>query len=263
MTNAGIAEQVIDFYGNNPDKMENGDLGTSLANIAADYMPDIQYGLSGYDGELPLPENIAQPERTNIEWFLQALGKHPETYGTVIGAQEEYTAVALDYVINDVGGTDDEIVDAVQNASEAGGQVAGILNEGRATAVFDEQIASDEEFNGRLDTGTQWAQRIAGVGTDLMAEKLPVAGTITGWAAEDLITEVSEELRRDQSDEAAKDANDIYSAGEVRVEDTAEAAARMAAESNGNLDEQTIDRIASAVRREARTGHDSGVEFHP
>ncbi|MGP3968131.1 hypothetical protein [Streptomyces sp. 6N223] len=261
MQNADIAARVIDFYGDNPDKMENGELGTSLANIAADYMPDIQYGLSGFGAELPLPENIAQPQRSNIEWFVQALGQDPEAYGTVIRAQEEYTAVALDYVINDVGGTDDEIVDAVENASEAGGQVAGILNQGRAEAVFDERIASDEEFNGHLDTGTQWAQRIAGVGTELMAEKLPVAGTITGWAAEDLINEVSEELRRDNSSEAAKDANDVYSAGEVRVEDTAEAAARMAAESNGNLDEQAIERIASAVRREARTGHNDGVEF--
>jgi hypothetical protein len=259
--NAAIGERVINFYGDNPDKMESGELIGSLANIAADYMSDIQYSLTQYEEALPLQENIAQPDRGNVQWLLEGLGKDPEAYGTVIMAQEQYTAMAVDYVINDVGGSEDGIVANVEDASEAGGQVAGILNEGRGKAVFDEGLATEEEYNGAVDRGFQWAQRIADVGIGEL-EKFPVVGTITAWATEDLMTYLSEDgLRREASTDAASNANDVYTQGEVRVEDATQAAARAAAEANGDLDQETIDRIGDSARRWARTGHGNGVEF--
>jgi hypothetical protein len=253
-----IAERLIDLYGEHPDEVGQGDFVNSLGNIAAAYMPDIQFSISGSDN-LPVGEHVAEPDRANTKWFLEALGKDPEAYGTVLHAQEAYTAVALDYVINDVD--DGNMALRVENVSQAGGEVAGILSEARATAVFDSAIAEDEEFNNNLETGSKWAQRIVGAGIGLFSENVPVAGTIAGWAAEDLIAEMEEGLQQDRSGEAARDAHEVHTQGEVRAEDAADAAATAAASKNGNLGQQTIIDIGEAARRGARTGHGDGVRF--
>jgi hypothetical protein len=252
---ANVARQVVEFYGTNPDAVAGGGLSQSLANVAAGYMPDFQFSLTEY-GTIPLPEHVVHFDRAAATDYLETVSRDPAAYATLVHAQEAATAVAIDQL---VGGAspdvtnDEELVDAVEAAAEAGGTVAAIVNDSNALHGFEESEQRDEEYNSRLETGASWAQTVIGFGIDALAARYPVAGTLGEWTVEQLTGALTDVLSQDHTNEASEAASDQRMQARERTSDTAAALAAAATEANGR-DDLSL-RLQTAARRGTEAGY--------
>jgi hypothetical protein len=250
-------ENMINYYGSHTEKIsdENSQI---LANVAANYMHDIQYSLTEIDS-LPAHEHVAMPDMRVTAWFLSKLGRSPEAYAVLIDSQEAYTAVAIDHVIST--SEPDSITTRVDLVASAGGRIAGILTQARAIAVEENIVESDEEFNERLSTGEQWAQRLVQLGTETI-EKIPVAGTIAEWIFEDITASLSGSLEEDSGVEAAQSAHQVVMLGEERVGDSTASVTEVAAREAG-LSPDSIEVLTDLAKNSSREAHTIGIRYAP
>ncbi|RKN40106.1 DUF6571 family protein [Streptomyces hoynatensis] len=250
---AALAERIVDYYGSNPEAIGHGDLTNSLARISAGYMADIERSFLD-SAVLVSPEQPASFDYGKSAVLLSVMGRDPEAYGTLLQAQESYTALAVDNVINAHDYDTAETLEAVQQVSQGGGMVSGILSEARAYAVFDQSAAQDAEFNQRVQTGASWAETLLGYGVDRTVGNVPVAGTIGNWAVSGLVNAMGENLMHDNSAEAAAMSDEIYARSMDRAQEVAAAATRAAVASGAT--DVDADVLAGAAASGAAEGHD-------
>ncbi|MGW3078727.1 hypothetical protein [Kitasatospora sp. NPDC001132] len=133
-------------------------LRPSLGNMTADYMGDIQRAMSPWDHTLPVNGEPARLSTSDVRSVLNVIGRDPGAYGSVINAQQAYTTALIHGTF--AGGETDtaKLAIPVENAANAGGAVACVLNEARADAVFKQHAASDKEFNDAVQNGSFWAK---------------------------------------------------------------------------------------------------------
>ncbi|MFR9722045.1 hypothetical protein ACL02R_01570 [Streptomyces sp. MS19] len=233
-----LFERVVAYYGGEFDPNgttrvdHHAALTGSLAHIGAAYMPDLQHAVTGTDppAELNLP---GTPDPTEAVAFLYSVGRDPDAYGDLVAAQEAYGAASVDLALASPA---DGLEQRVTNAAESNGQIAGILAATRADAVYQVQIATDEEFNAALEERTQWADRLIGEATAM----IPYGGTVAGWAAEDLVAAYGEDARQDTSGTARYDAHDTKTEAWARAERASASTVRIAAGANGFTDQTSF-----------------------
>ncbi|MFD0417151.1 hypothetical protein [Streptomyces sp. NPDC127108] len=205
---ASFVNRLVDYYGSNPEYLEDSKLRGSMGNIAAEYMRDFQDGMNG---ERRIATNGSNADLGSLGGstprdFLGAVGKDPDAYGAILNAQQSVTTDLVNETLrNREGMSDGMIATDVKNLVSPGGQIAGVMAEARTQAVYDDRIAQDAEFNEGIRTADKWAGRVI----DLGANRLPVVGDVISWVAEDARESVVEKYTRDSSVVAGQERRDF------------------------------------------------------
>jgi hypothetical protein len=176
-------------------------LRPALGQIAASYIPDIQLAITGKPIEPP-PETAADFDNEgHTEMLLYELGKDPGTYRAVTAANEAFTYLTVDSAINGQYDSDEATrSERVEWASEASGTIAGLMADARSTAVYDQQIAEDEEFNASVEE----VQGLTDLGLSFLTGSIPnpVVSELAGWAAEDISASIFGTVQADHGMQA-------------------------------------------------------------
>ncbi|WJV46491.1 hypothetical protein [Streptomyces flavofungini] len=205
---ASFVNRLVDYYGSNPQYLEDSKLRGSMGNITAEYMRDFQDGMNG-EREIATHGSNAKLGSlggSTLRDFLGAVGKDPDAYGAILNAQQSVTTDLVNETLrNREGMSDGMIATDVKNLVSPGGQIAGVMAEARTQAVYDDRIAQDAEFNEGIRTADKWAGRVI----DLGANKFPVVGDAVSWIAEDARESVVEKYTRDSSEVAGQEREDF------------------------------------------------------
>ena len=223
-------------------------LRPQLARMTAAYMGDFQLAVSNME-LVPEAEGIVELDRQSTIAFLGQLGRDQEAHGIITGAQQAYTTWAIERAFRqslDEGlGWDVR----VENAVGSGAQIAGIMSQARADAVYETQIAADEEYNDRLDTVQGWTGMVLDEIVGPVAERAGAAGPIIEWGVSELSDSIFSTMRQDNSEEAAQNAGDSYETGYQAAIDSAKAAVTLAAASEFSEDSQAMVDLRNAAAR--------------
>ncbi|WP_030572356.1 DUF6571 family protein [Streptomyces aureocirculatus] len=201
---ASFVNRLVDHYGRNPEILEDSKLRGSMGNITAEYMRDFQDGLNG---ERPLTThgssaNLGSLSETSVRDFLGAVGTDPGAYGAILNSQQSVTTQLVDETLQNPHGLARDTVNGdVNNKVAPGSEIAGIMAEARTRSVYDERIASDEEFNRSIDTAGKWAGRAISLGVS----DIPYVNDVVGWIVEDTRESVVERYSKDNSEGAEQE----------------------------------------------------------
>lgn len=227
-----VMREIVDRFSRDEGALiaDDGDFAfmrPQLGIMASAFMEEFNYTLGDtanllHAHEAALPDlfetdNGALP----VDYFLGQLARDPDAYGALTGAQQAFTALAVEVAMNEHTNSGVNIGDRVEHAIAPGARIAGILADARAAAVFEEGIADDEAFNEKLEIAETAAGLVIGEGVGLLTERLPVGGDIVSWGVEELQSSIFDALKRDTSDEAYADADDEYRAAREAAGDAA------------------------------------------
>ncbi|MFL5994883.1 MAG: hypothetical protein ACJ736_11330 [Streptomyces sp.] len=258
---ATLMHQVVAKFGENPDLISEKDDGPlapmadSLGNMTAEYMWDVQSALAGGSDAFPAFGEDAELKDLNdgtLASFVGAVSKDPDGYGAISNAQQAVTTQVVTEALQNRTG-DDVPTGDIKDLAAPGAVLSGIMEESRSQAVYDDKIASDEEFNEKLATGDKWVGRLVGMGTS----KIPVAGEAVGWVVEDIQGAVVEHYTRDSSDEAGDEARRQLEAQRETGAQAVKAATQTAGREAG-LTEDEISRLGDAVYHQANLDYGDG-----
>ncbi|MFI6347801.1 hypothetical protein [Streptomyces sp. NPDC050560] len=173
---ADLVHRLVEQFGNHPDTLDDSELRPSFGHITADYMRDVQGGING-DGGVDIKTygadaNLGDIDGNALNRFLGSVGKDPDAYGSIINAQQAVTTELVDDAFRD--GDLDDISLEVNNRVEPGAKIAGVMAESRTHAIYDDKIASDEQFN----DGVAKADEVAGKLIDYGVSQIPVGGDV-------------------------------------------------------------------------------------
>ncbi|AZQ37795.1 hypothetical protein EJ357_33635 [Streptomyces cyaneochromogenes] len=228
----------------------------SLGHIAANYMGDVQRGVSG-DDSLPVHGASAGLEMDASRAFLAEVGQDPDAYQAITASQQAYTAGLVDEAMNRPTDSQVGVNDRVAGAVHPGAVVSGIMSEARADAVWDTKRAEDDDFNKNNEDIGKWVGRGAGLATG--AIKVPVVGDVAGWMIEDVQASVLESMKRDSSTEAEHEAGRGYNNGEAEAIRSAQVAVESAGK-RGGYDNDTIADVKQEALREISQSHAAGAK---
>ncbi|MFC8433197.1 hypothetical protein [Streptomyces sp. NPDC057253] len=262
---ATLASQIVNkFGGEEGPELLNGKDGApyeaardSLGNIAAEYMGDVQRAVSSQDS-LSVHGVPAQLDPAHTEAFLAQVGQDPDAYAAITASQQAYTTAEVDRAMNGATQSTVSVEERASSAVRPGATVAGIMSEARADAVFENQRASDADFNESAETASKWVGRGLGLATG--AIKVPVVGDVAGWAIEDIQSSVMESIQRDTTSQAQDEAVRDYTNGSTQAQRSAQAAVEQAAQ-RGHYNSDTVRDIQNAVAGEAFQSHAAGAKW--
>ncbi|MFJ6697841.1 hypothetical protein ACIQM4_17475 [Streptomyces sp. NPDC091272] len=253
---ADLVNRLVGEYGKNPDRLDGSPLNASLGNITAEYMRDVQDGLSeksirtyGSNADL---ESLA--EDNSLRNFLGAVGKDPDAYGAIVTSQQAVTTELVNDATHQRAQLGASLQAEVNNSVAPGSLITGIMADSRTQAVYDEKIASDAEFNKGIETADAWVGRAIETGLS----RFPVAGDAAGWVIEDIRAAVLENYTRDSSAEAQTERGrflSVQGAGSASaVHDATYTAAREA-----GLSHVQAEATAVNASEQSKTSYDQGL----
>ncbi|GAA1349112.1 DUF6571 family protein [Streptomyces beijiangensis] len=226
-------------------------LSDSLGNITANYMGDFQRSLSEQGG-LPVhgvpvggESGIDRAEAVN---FLSAVGQDPDAYQAITASQQAYTSVLVDGAVR--GHPDDAAVQ-VGAAVHPGSEMAGIMSQSRAEAVYGAKTAEADDFNSNADMVGKWVGR----GISSVTESIPIP--IVGPLVDDVQESVLKSAQQDNADEATYSAGKEYVNGQKAAEIAARVAADRAAQ-NGNYNSDMVEDLKTAAGTSAKNAFTVG-----
>ncbi|MEU7025180.1 hypothetical protein AB0A60_00670 [Streptomyces sp. NPDC046275] len=234
-TMSSVMEKVVAKIGASPELVapKPGDppgplsgLSGNFGQMAAEYMPDLQATAENGANQIKPFGERAQFDKGEMVHFLGAVGQDPDAYGAITNARQAYTTALVSDVFQhperhaDMG-------EAVRNAVDPGGQIAGIMSEARAQAVVDAGAHEDSEYNKGVAENAKWTNRIIDAVGAKYVEMLPAGGDVVEWIKEDSSEAAVKNAERDQSSEYRREAEQGY----TRAEESAKAAAAAAVES--------------------------------
>ncbi|ONK11089.1 hypothetical protein [Streptomyces sp. MP131-18] len=235
------------------------DLRPALGAIAADYMPDVQQTLSGARFE-PRPEPQAEFDPGRMSLMLFDIGTAPEAYASITAANEAYTHVAVDQAVNGDWPDEGERMRHLGYAAASSGQVTGIMTDARATAVYEQHIASDSQFNTTLGQVGTWTERALSSTVDEGLGRIPVVGPPAAELRSALTESIFGSFTRDSQPTAAEQTNRNYAETkeyyETYMRDAVEDAAR-----RGGIDVEVgeADDLKSTASLQFGGGFEDGV----
>ncbi|NUL07481.1 hypothetical protein HRW07_30545 [Streptomyces lunaelactis] len=250
---AALVNRLVEYYGSNPEFLDKSPLNASLGNITAEYMRDVQDGMNGASVIKTYGSNaeLGSLHRDGIlQNFLGAVGKDPDAYGAIINAQQAVTTELVSDTFHSRGRFE-EVSPEVGNQVRPGAEIAGIMAESRTQAVYDDKLASDEEFNEGVMTADKWVGRVL--------DMVPVAGDVVGWVSEDVRESVVDRYTRDSSEAAAEERNTFLKTQRIGSADAAYDATYTAAREAG-YDHDNADSKAGSARREVLDGYGLGQQ---
>jgi hypothetical protein len=275
---AHLVSEIVDKFGENPELIrhnENGDIDEesgplygmreSLGDITAEYMGDFQRAMyeEGTSSDVfPTFGEAAGLDPGHTKEFLSEVGQDPDAYAAITTAQQAYTADVVDHVINGDGASAASMDGRVRDAVAPGSAMAGIMSDSRADAIYRYHTASDTAFNESAADKQKWVDRILGMGVDTVGERVPIAGTVLGWASEDIQDSIMKSIEQDTTTEADAEAGAEYSNGRSQSIRSAEEAVSHALVNNNEIDWKTADDLKRAARTAAGISHSDGAQWN-
>ncbi|MFD5321439.1 hypothetical protein [Streptomyces sp. NPDC127098] len=245
-----IMQDLVDELATNTSRIGDGGdfafMRPELARMTGAYMAEFQDHISDGIVVMPLPEQVVDLRGLEVAEFLTQLGRDPEAYGVLTGAQQGYTAASIDFVMNEPTESTIPMAMRVQDSAVAGAQIAGLLSEARADAIYEAGIASDEAFNSNVDMAEEWAGVVIDEAVGRLAERYPVAGPAIEFGVGFATEATFEALRRDESEQYTADAQGLYLSGYHAAIAAAEQAVTAAAPAGGH-NEDTVADLHNAV----------------
>ncbi|MGK5531399.1 hypothetical protein [Streptomyces sp. URMC 129] len=262
---ANIMQEVVETFSADEAALiaDGGTFATlrpDLARMTAAYMGDFQAELSGLEIN-DAAEGIVDLTNADLPAFLSQLGRDAESHGIITGAQQAYTALAVDLAMTEELPEGISRGDYVGDAVAPGAQMAGIMSEARANAVYEAGIAGDEEYNNRLDTIQQWTSVVLDEAVGRVAERYPVAGPVIEWGVGELADSIFSTLERDNSEEAAQEAGNAYDQGYQAAVESAENAVNVA--SQGRYEESDRAHLRNAADRAVFERFGTNIAWRP
>ncbi|GAB2906860.1 hypothetical protein [Streptomyces mayteni] len=262
---ARIMHDAMEEFSTNTGRISNGgDFGfmrPELARMTAAYMADFQYSIGDQMRLEPAPAISADLGSMRLAEFLSQLGRDPEAYGVVTGAQQAYTAAVVNYEIN-ASEADLDVTARLQQAVVPGTVIAGLMSEARANAVYEAGLASDEAFNSNLDMVQEWTGVVLDEAVGRVAERYPAAGPAVEFGVGFVTDTVFDTLRRDNAEQYATDASADYTAGYNAALDAARGAVNASTAGQGHNDD-TLNGLWNAVTIGVRGDFGSMIEWEP
>ncbi|ONK12695.1 hypothetical protein [Streptomyces sp. MP131-18] len=263
-----ITEMVFDkFSANEAALIADGgqfqSLRPELARMTAAYMGDFQAQLSGLE-ILPEAEGrVELGDRDAVAAFLGQLGRDQEAHGIITGAQQAYTTLAVDSAMTIELPSDVGREEAVSQAVAPGAQMAGVMSEARANAVFEQGIAGDQEHNDRVGMIQDWTGVVLDQAVGAVSARYEVAGAVVEWGVGELSDAIFSTLERDNSDQAAEDARDGYMADYDSAMASASNAVTVAAGERYGEDSQMPRLFRNTVEMATRDNFGRMIDWQP
>ncbi|KIF74799.1 hypothetical protein QR77_14055 [Streptomyces sp. 150FB] len=231
-----LVQEIVNKMGSDPKLIDEYPMSTSLGNITAEYMRDVQDGLNG-ERVLPTFGSNAMlgEDPAALHNFLAGVGRDPDAYGAILNSQQAVTTELINETFVNREKYD-ELSAEVADMVAPGGEISGIMAESRAQAVYDEKIKSDTDFNEGINRADKWV----GFAIDKGIGKIPVGGDIVSSVTGEIREAVVAHYTRDSSEDAAMDKGEFLaqqrkgSAGAAY--DATHEAARLAGISSPNAD---------------------------
>ncbi|MFF7054986.1 DUF6571 family protein [Streptomyces griseorubiginosus] len=267
---AALMNELVETIGGDPELISGSprdEMRDSLGNMTAEYMADVQAAFGNEQGTIkPFGEPVNPPngfETGTLVPFLANVGRDPDAYVAISEASQANTAIWMQEVAKQHPDYD-EMTPAMGNVAHPGGIVAGILSDARDQAIFEEHSASDKDFNDAVATGDKWAGRGLGMAVGAATgTAAPIVGTIAGWAVEDIQAMVVEQVQRDTTDEAQKEAYTRYAEGRTAVRDSTADSLREAIRNSGvDMSARKLNTLAESAARAADDGHTTGATWN-
>jgi hypothetical protein len=278
---AELTERLVAHFGDHPElirhnenaeKEELKDLKTgplhmmrdSLGNITADYMGDFQRVMYGDDvssrsfpvlGEAAVFDDPGQVQR-----FLAEVGQDPDAYATITSAQQAYTALLVDDVVNGESQSTVSLEQRISNAVAPGSVMAGIMSEARADAIIDYHAASTKEFNEAAADKGKWVTRVVELGTSAIPARVPVVGEVINWIAEDVTESVVKSVEKDVV-EKEDDGSRNYTQARSAAVDSAKEAVLRATINHPDFNMDTIRDLQVTAGTQAGSSHSEGANW--
>lgn len=263
---ARVMEHVVTTFAadNGAAITDDGDwafMRPELGRMAAAYMGDLQEILGDSVGVLDPPEPLADFSPSGAAAFLSQVGRDPDAHGYISAAQQAYTAMAVDYVL--CSPTDERftVTERVEHAVWSGSIIAGILTEARVTAVYEDGIASDEDFNRCLDAWVEFSGLVLDEAVSKVTDRIPHGAAFVEWGVAELFDAGTEALRRDSSQESADNANDVYE--ELYQEALLSAKRAVTVAGGDDFDEQGLHHLHNSVATSYRVGFEQRIGWSP
>ncbi|RKN09326.1 hypothetical protein [Streptomyces radicis] len=248
---------------NDPARIAEGQvlesLRPALGNIAADYIADVQYALTTQEIE-PRPEPHADLDSENMALMLHALGQEPDAYAAITAANEAYTYVTIDASLNG-GSADEEARQGQLTAAMTGsGQVAGLMTDAHARAMYEGHIAADEAHNATVDQVQTWTERTLAATVDVGLEGIRGAGPAAVQMREAITEAVFGTFTQDNQATAEEQAQRTYANSQQYFREEVVLAAVESALERGDHDvsSEEASGYRSTATREADTGFSVG-----
>ncbi|PYC80239.1 hypothetical protein C7C46_13200 [Streptomyces tateyamensis] len=225
-----VMRQVVDKFGGNPSLIQ-GDgapfraMNGSLANMTASYIGDVNQAVSFPAGShlsvFGAPANLDQNHTFGL---VDALGQDPGSYGTVQQAQNGYLAGQIQNEAHQPGDVNANLA----RVASQGGQVDGILANGRARGVAQAGWASDAAYNQAIDSNTGIANTIYSQTVGGVVGKVPILGDIANDQVSGMITDIGNSYHHDSTAQSISTNTDIVTSGKAAAAQAAQDATRQA-----------------------------------
>ncbi|PJE98477.1 hypothetical protein CUT44_07150 [Streptomyces carminius] len=273
---AELTERLVSYFGDHPELIrhnENGEaedlktgplhaLRDSLGNITADYMGDFQRVMYGGDvssGRFPVPGEAAVfADSGQVQRFLAEVGQDPDAYASITTAQQAYTSLLVDEVVNGESQSTVSLEQRVSNSVAPGALIAGIMSEARADAVLDYHAASAKDFNEAAADKGKWANRVVELGTSAIPPRVPVVGEVINWVAEDITESVVKSVEKDVVTAGEEEGSRDYSRARQATVDATEEIVRRALLNRSDINSDTALDIRETASTQAGNSYGEG-----
>ncbi|MFD9034588.1 DUF6571 family protein [Streptomyces sp. NPDC059567] len=211
---ANVFERVVAKVGGAPELMDDT-LSGSMGRMSAEYIGDIDatFGSDTDDFAKDKSQAHALFERGSLTPFVDALGRHEDSYATVSAAQHEYTQGLMQRKVEDSSLSEDQLSRSIKHIAQTDGNVNGVLAGGRIDAALSDQHDKNDEHNKDLEAGGSAGGFVAGKIFEGAARRLPIAGELVGWAFEEGLNAEIDEAKKDPYEGAADKVREEYLRG--------------------------------------------------
>ncbi|RSS76929.1 hypothetical protein EF918_22300 [Streptomyces sp. WAC06614] len=272
---AKIMERVVEKVGDDPSlvaqdpddadkKPRLGPLSGHFGNMAAEYIADLQASAENGGNQIKANGTMATFDESTVARFLGAVGQDPEAYGTITNANQAFTAVLVNDAVQHRGEQHHTLLgEAVENAVQPGGQIAGMMTEARAQGMHAETAHTNEEYVKGVEDGAKWINRGITAAGGKYLEMVPLAGDIVEWVQEDVtehFVEGAKEDGKEKTAETEKAVAEMYTKADHGVSSAAAQAVRHSAAGSG-MSQQDIDTLAGVASKESSVAHSVGRDL--
>ncbi|MER8044234.1 DUF6571 family protein [Streptomyces sp. NPDC094032] len=211
---AKVFERVVGKVGASPDLMDDT-LSGSMGRMSAEYIGDIDaaFGSDTDDFRKDKKQAHASFDQGALTPFVDALGRHDDSYATVSAAQKEYTQGSMQLKASDGSLSDGQLTDSIRHIAQRDGHVNGVLAGGRIDGALTDQYEKNDQYNKNLEFGGSAAGFTAGKIFEGAARRAPVVGELISWGFDEALNAEIDEAKKDPYEGSADKVRDAYMNG--------------------------------------------------
>jgi hypothetical protein len=190
---AALFEALVNSISADQDRLRNhAYMSDSLANISAEYMPDL---LRGLDSDIangsklfPTAGVAASVDKYDAARFLHAVARNEEGYDTLNVSQHVYAAALMEQQVKHPNAYPESTKDTINKLSYGTGLFQGIIGKGRHFQADKDDAAASARDDAWKEYATTWGGSVVGSATGIATAPFTghagvVVGGLAGTAA--------------------------------------------------------------------------------